>query len=154
MKDVAERRGGALFVMGDWNWVAGGDVQTRLKKSGEVEHNPRSSSEQRAWRHVLGDLTELDQPDPTRAGTRETGDNDFEIVTAKLDRIYTSLPPWVLTKLQVKAKLFCPALLARERVRSDHAPIQCAIASKTMMQKTARPTPRFGLPSITSSRPH
>jgi hypothetical protein len=79
-----------LFVAGDFNGHASGEVGANLLKAGRSSSSGASSTPSRAiraWSDTLQGLTKLAQPAWTRFG------GDSNPVLSRIDRIYVTAPP-------------------------------------------------------------
>ena len=129
----------SLFLFGDFNFLPEGEASTIMHADGDIEHKARRQDREQ-WRPTLRALTELHQPQDTRAAWR-TQEGGISCVAARLDRCYTSLPGWQLIQLNVQGQPWCPASLAASRAGSDHAPLSFRISIKHVVAKKHRSIP-------------
>jgi hypothetical protein len=84
---------------------------------------------------MLGKLTEVEQGDATRF-------DHGSISTSRLDRLYTSIPPWALLNSDVSAVTVIHPRQAHDRQLSDHSPVIMSIAQRKPLQPEMRPIAR------------
>lgn len=119
------------ILPGDWNFDAPGEAL--LSASGERGHLRVGPA---ALRAVLGNMFEAHQPRPTRA---DPGAG----LMSRIDRIYISIPGWILLRMDVRAWAEEDPLWLHLRGISDHAPVFMRIAPRRRQQHSAKRIPQW-----------
>ena len=125
-----------LLVAGDFNFLHPGEQ--RLSHSSPQRAQPllRPQREHRpgqaALQPLLDQLTELAQPQATYYDAAA-------MLVSRLDRVYSSLPGFVLTKLHMKAFLTKTPEAMQKTLFSDHAPVHCTVTAARLLPAHARP---------------
>ena len=135
-----------VWICGDSNFLATGEtpftvndpLRKRDAQAATTEHRPR-----RAWSDALKDTVECQQDLPTHYNS---GSDSY----ARLDRIYTTLPPWALVNSNCTARVPRDPRSLHTAGVSDHGPVQVNFSCRKSLPKQQRAIPRdtFELPGF------
>ena len=128
-----------VFAMGDFNYVCEGEYQRSLELPNDTRLGSHSLPTPRAWQsrweHILKDLTELAQP-------LDTHYSNANSLCSRIDRIYTSIPPWLLIQLNVNASLYNDPKELYDSDVSDHSPLCISFSKHDPVPADQRPISR------------
>ena len=135
----------ALLLAGDFNFCAPGELALSLSTPAQATVRAELRGWQREFRHLLERLTEIQQCMPTHYTACSSS-------LSRLDRIYVSMPPWMLVLLKARCSLLFSAKWGHEQRISDHAMVRCSLEIVPQLPPEERPIPRFvcSLPSFGS----
>jgi hypothetical protein len=129
----------SAFVLGDFNFLCEGEYQRSLdlpNDSTSGSHSlPAPWAWQARWQHLLSGLTELAQPLDTHFSPANS-------LCSRIDRIYTTIPPWLLTQLNVHATLHLDPKAVYDAELSDHTVLKVNFASRKPLPADQRPISR------------
>jgi hypothetical protein len=124
-----------LFVCGDFHCHAPGEGAANLLKSG-LATSPRSTrpptTDALLWGKALSNLTELAQ----QQFTRFVGFTNP--ILARIDRCYTSLPPWALLQQQLQATTSWAVATNHAVSLRNHSPISISISVGQQLPRDKR----------------
>ena len=143
------------FVLGDWNFSVPGEsasaINHTINKHPDNTHAARTAAQDErdaaAWAPLLGGLIEHHQNEPTRLGTRTNmgrpEDDDLHITSSRLDRVYSTFPPWALLQLRSTSQVSTPVSKCVAAFISDHAPVRVTFHTHPQTPKHLRPIPKW-----------
>ena len=135
-----------LAVLGDFNFCAPSESRLKLEApEGLAPNAVGNRAAVRRWQSALGQLVEIQQGSPTHycAGSHSM---------TRLDRVYVSIPPYMLTMMSAKCTVTCCPRWSHDKRLSDHAPVACALSPRTVVSADSQPIPAyvFKLPGFAS----
>ena len=128
-----------VWCAGDWNFLAPGDSQmsiaspTRCTSAADISTPARCN--QKVWQDVLDLMVEFQQLAPTHF-------TPSSLMCSRIDRIYTSMPGWILTTVRTGASLLLQPRELHEKGISDHAPVTAFMSYRGRLPKELQPIPR------------
>ena len=126
-----------VAVMGDFNFRAPSEGCMRL---GDLSSSAPNAVGNRAqatkWQSALDLLVEIQQQSPTHfaAGSHSM---------TRLDRVYVSIPPYMLRMMSAKCTVSCCPRRLHDKRLSDRAPVVCALSPRPLVSADTRPIPTF-----------
>ena len=135
-----------VSVLGDFNFCAPSEGRLKIATPEcAVSNAVACRAAVRRWQSALSQLVEIQQGSPTHycAGSHSM---------TRLDRVYVSIPPYMLTLMSAKCTVTCCPRWSHDRGLSDHAPVACALSPRTVARPDSRPIPAyvFKLPGFVS----
>ena len=137
----------SLLVGGDFNFLPTGEVPLSLATPTTIASCPAPAeaplAPHQGLRAQLERLVEIQQSLPTHFCSANSS-------LSRLDRFYTSVPPWMLTLLKARCSLGFCAKWSHQAGLSDHALVQCTLSWVPQMAPELRPIQKFvfSLPSF------
>ena len=96
---------------------------------------PAPRAWQSKWQHILRDLTELAQPPDTHYSAGNS-------LCSRIDRIYTTIPPWMLLQLNVRAYIPKDPKEMHDLQLSDHSILEVYVSDRDPLPLDQRPISR------------
>ena len=128
-----------VILAGDWNFLAPGEKQHSLAdptiKKVQFDAITPLRPHQTTWQCILGSLTELQQNELTHFVSSS-------LTEARLDRVYTSSPPWWLLNDKLAGNVAKSAKESHESGLSDHAAVIISARLAPALPEERRPVPR------------
>ena len=127
-----------VWIGGDCNVLAPGEMPLSLAspmRARDVHSATIAPRPQSIWRGSLKLFVELHQNVPTRF-------NPISSSSSRLDRIYSSIPPWALVSTSCKAHVVKDTKQLHDSGISDHAPISMNFSLRKSLPRDQRPIPR------------
>ena len=136
-----------VAVLGDFNFPA--PAEGRLKLEAPATSAPSAVGNRaavRKWQSALDQLVEIQQGSPTHFCV---GSHSM----SRLDRVYVSVPPYMLTMMSAKCTVTCCPRWSHDKRLSDHAPVACALSPRCTVSPDSQPIPPwvFKLPGFVSN---
>lgn len=106
-----------MFMVGDFNYIPRGEGRHfAARPGGRLDIDSQAMAMEGAWPRVLDRLIELAQPEPTHI-------SPSNMSLARLDRVYTSAPAWLVSNLHLSGLLSNTPQNLYQRGISDHSPV-------------------------------
>ena len=125
-----------VVIGGDFNNFVPGEAQQYLNFPTKEETTSRDNGRSRLWNEHLGHFTELHQRFPTHFAPGS-------LAMGRIDRLYTSVPPWMLTNTSSSCAIVDCSKWLFEQGISDHSPVRVSLTSSAPMPKQNRPIPKY-----------
>ena len=139
--DLARRHPSSyvVIVSGNFNFLSPGEFRhslstpnsTRPAECSNQPHQPENTLQ-----HLLLQLVDV-------AGTLDTRYDSANKMVSRLDRIYISVPTWLLTQFHVQSSTCSDPLTLHQRKISDHIPVVASFAAKRKTAHMERPIPPY-----------
>lgn len=133
------------ILVGDFNFLAPGEHTAHVGINTHNKPPPTNQKHQQEawrWKGIIGTLTELEQPCYTRCGASK----EHPSILSRIDRIYTSIPPWMLKSFRIHTELILKPQKASFETLSDHGSVGTALSSRTLLPTHLRPIPSWLTP--------
>ena len=128
-----------VCVLGDFNYLCSGEYQRSLEHPNDSRSGSHSLPAPRAcqarWEHILRDLTEMSQPLDTHFSLANC-------LCSRIDRIYTSIPPWLLIQISIASYVYKDPKTMYDMHLSDHSPLKVTFSTRAPMPWEQRPVSR------------
>ena len=88
---------------------------------------------------MIGALTELEQPNYTRCGTSREHNSS----SSRIDRTYTSIPPWLLKEFRISTHLITNPQQTLFYKLSDHGSVGTHLTTRPLLPTHLQPIPSW-----------
>ena len=126
-----------VAVLGDFNFPAPAEGRLRLETpASSAPSAAYSCAAVRSWQSALSKLVEIQQCSPTHYCSASHS-------MSRLDRVYVSIPPYLLTMMSAKCTVTSCPRWSHDKRLSDHAPVACVFSPRSSVHPDSQPIPEF-----------
>ncbi|CAK0838272.1 unnamed protein product [Prorocentrum cordatum] len=127
----------AVMIMGDFNFMDEAPLETTapLVSKGLPRLRNVYPEHQLLWEQALGDMVEVDPELPAHY-------TEHPQQCARIDKIYTCSPPWLLTQWRAKVDMPMAPDMLYDKGISDHAPVRLRLSARAREDRESQPIPQ------------
>jgi len=133
---AADPLGYVVVVAGDFNFLPKGECQRSLAAPMLARTRPGAVSHirptQRCWERELNRMVEVSH-------NLDTHYSAWKSLCSRIDRIYVSLPPWLVIQLSLVPRVYRDPKAMHEDGLSDHSPFSVTVFAKKPLPPERRP---------------